>query len=310
MARGRTVRKVIDIRWNPLDEDAPVVLKCPACGGRLSLYDQKTDENYTCHVCVATPGLAPPPACGECGGKGDMPPPGESPSGLHTRWTCPTCSGTGHAPWGVLVTLDVFATCACFDGQGADDLEWVCDDFSHELPALFATIAAHPEMQFHLPLETVASAERARGWIKQIVADRDSPFYVPYDKRIPSDLLLYPHNLTLLAVAHDQPSLDEVLPTVLAVPGAHGVYLKALDGAVDLKLHKTEHWNRALSREEMQAYADNRYDISTLLIDAVSPTTPWGTHLSGNDLAQLIMDRCAVIRQVREAGVPVVKVKG
>lgn len=276
------------IPWNALVDPEPVVPKCPECfrpGRGGEGYHWGTDFKEPCCACSAT-GLAQPPVCGECGGSGDarvevvadprLAFPGEL--GVYAT-KCPACSGTGRAPWDVLVTVDVFGEVDCPECGGSGEpvadadvmqaLEgtyhkWGCESChatGHVLPfedddlaTLFATIAQHPEMRFHLLIKTVASAERAEKFLK---ARRN----VAPGQKYPST------NLTLLAVAHDQPSLDALLPAVLAIPGMHGVWLKGLDGAVD-NLCLSDCTGRC-SHEDCEDALDHCDNFSILLLDEV-----------------------------------------
>ncbi len=289
------------LRYDPLREtDGPVVPKCGACLGegvlKEGVYSKHGDllevTQDHCEACQDT-GLAQPPKCEECGGRGMLyietphsphdPTYGDS-DGPYDQERCPSCSGTGHGRWEVLIDRDVFW------GDWIPIPEAVTEDCNagyrkllveNELASIFAPIASHPEMQFYLPIGDKASAERARDWFadsrrssvdlsayrekwlcgcgqdnydaEQMGLDRCSkcggyedelgvPIFYPASvwkamntaKSIVVDW--WPlKNLTLLAVAHDQPSLDDVLPAVLAVPAAaHGVWLKKLNRVIDL----------------------------------------------------------------------------
>lgn len=284
-------------RWNPLDEPAPVVPRCKTCQGKTYIpvnsggwFNDKT--KIPCAFCNAT-GHAQPPACEACGGSGEADTFPDTVTSVATLdgSPCPTCSGTGRAPWGVLVTVDVFGS---FPAGTWPDIEaGVADpvEYGDAMKARwFATIAAHPDRHFYLSLESVASAERAREWMSKCCA------HLLIDEiwcRWPLP------NLTLLAVARDQASLEEILESVLQVPAAaHGLYLRGLDGAISLDAGPVHLANGG--------YGVVTDALTILLLDEVD-TSEGKSHLEiGFDIAR----GAGAAAQARDAGVRVVEVSG
>lgn len=282
------------LKRNPLTELAPVVPKCPRCFGHCKSADPNP---ITCTLCIGT-GHAQPPVCETCGGKGQME--DYSGTGVTPAWDCPACSGTGRAKWDVLLTVDVFGECSTgtyleYEGE---QLPLTAQASDVQLAALFAVIAAHPDKHFYLPIETVASAERARKWMEQ-------PF------------AYYCANLTLLAVAHDQPSLDALLPAVLAIPAAaHGVYLKGLDGAVYLHAGLMSNYLEQAHEEFAHIPMSNMPKhlqpqsppLSILLLDEVARPSEESGDMAYAKWKRNAMHCDAAAAQARAAGVRVVAI--